>query len=312
MGCKMRSKNCEKYKREFNVLMSSRDLWVYREPEQKFDVNNEGDLEAVEHYIQGVKDLIPVNDPRSSYDIPNGIYVDPEMINNLKVSPAREDTPRRYRVYYDTPNLEAYHGGIEIRIEFPKPTEHGHAKPYKQIVKLGGSASLDDPTFHRLEISGRLQRPIPSFEASALDGNKKLSEFLKKYIDTDDLRPLQLLTTARTRLFFHVAGNDSTTVEIATDRGHGLTLTGSKYPILQIEPEIIKGDEATLDIIGARLRDRFNGTLVPNFTSKPTPGYEHLAPLLAASKNARSFVKGLPQDEFRLINRKDCPDLFPR
>jgi hypothetical protein len=302
----------KKYRHEFNTLMRSKDVAVYQEPEQKFDIPTESGLEAVEKFICENEYLIPINDPRSSYDIPRGIHIDSSVINNFKIRPAREDTPRRFRVYYDTPSLDAYRGDVEIRIEFPKPTEHGHKKLYKQVVKLGGAATPEDPIFHRIEVSGRVSRPVPSFEPSALDGNEKLSSFLKKHIKCDDLRPLQVLTTMRTRFYFHASDDRATTVEIASDRGRGIALNGERFPILQMELEVLNGDNNVLNVIASQLKNRFNGLLTPNLTSKPTPGYEALTPLLTGNKKARSFVKNLKRDEFRIVAPHECPELFMR
>lgn len=304
-------KHRKRYDQQFADLLGSASMQVYREPERKLDVHTETDLAKVENHIRRSRYYVPLNGKRSNHDIPSGIHVTVDDINNLKVRPAGEDTPRRFRLYYDTPDLDGYHGNVEIRVEFPKPTTHGSVRSYKQVIKMGLPATAEDPTFHRIEISGRLETPVPSFESSALDGNKKLSAFLKEHFDCSALRPLQLLTTVRTRYYCRPAGCENTVVEFGYDRGRAMTLNEFRYPILQIEPEVIRGDESVLGDIGQRLTQRFE-TVRINLESKPTPGFRHLDGILAGNPRAKSFLLGLPRDEFRFVSRAECPSLFPQ
>lgn len=302
-------KHKQKYQKDFDQLLYSKVMEVYQEPERKLDAEDEKDLTRVEQHIRRSSYYVPVNCDHSHYGIPEGIHVTPKDINGMRVKPAGQDTARRFRLYYDTPDLDGYHGGVEVRIQFPDETEHGHAKPFKQVVKLGRNATINDPTFHRIEISSRLAQPVPSFEPAALDGNKKLSVFLKEYFDVAALRPLQLLTTVRTRYYCRPGGED-TVVEFGYDRGRAMTINDYRSPILQIEPEVLHGDVAILDGIGKRLTDRFNGQLAVNLDSKPTPGFKYLDEVLRGNKKAKDFILTLPRDEFRIIAREECPALF--
>jgi hypothetical protein len=304
-------RHSKKYLEEFNDLLRSGSMEVYLEPERKLDVPSEADLSKIESHIRRSHYYVPLNGKRSNHDIPPGIQVSTDDINNLNIRPAGEDTVRRFRLYYDTPDLDGYKGHVEVRIEFPKPTSHGSVLAYKQVIKMGLPATSDDPTFHRIEISGKLRHPIPSFEPAALDGNKKLSAFLKDHFDVDAFRPLQLLTTARTRYYCRPDGCENTVVEFGYDRGRAMTLNNFRYPILQIEPEVLHGDEAVLGDISKRLTQRFKVAAV-NLESKPTPGWRHLDEILTGNKAAKSFLLGLPQDKFRFISPDECPALFAR
>ena len=298
---------CEK----FNALLSSKSLAQYLEPERKLDVTSEATLRRIEQVIRTDDYFIPVNALSSGHDIPEGIHVTADDVNHMEVPNAQEVTPRRYRLYYDTPSLDAFRHGIEIRIEFPKATEHGHARKFKQVVKLGKEATEEDPTFHRLEFAERLMEPIPSFDAKVLDGNKRLSAFLKDTIDCDALRPLQLLTTVRSRLWCRTEDDPDTIVEFGFDRGRGMTVTGHRYPILQVEPEVIRGDEGILEPVVQRLVNKFGDKVMVNLHSKPTPGFDDLAAILHKNPAGKAFLAQRSPDEFSFIKRRECAALFP-
>lgn len=307
---KKRNKVC----REFRELLTSPDLAKYLEPERKLDavgVDGLETLKAAEDHIIADPYYILVNDPKAGHDIPPGINVTADDINNFEVPYAREDTPRRFRVYYDTPKLEAFRDlGVEIRIEFPKATEHGRAKTYKQVVKLGRAATAEDPTFHRIEIAGRLSKPVPSFEPSVLDGNKKLAAFLQDNIDVKTLLPLQLISTVRTRIWCRPGGDPNTIVEYAFDRGRGLTVANHNYHIRQIEPEVTRGDEKILASLGPRLKDQFGDRLVVNLCSKPSPGFDSLWEVLKHNERAQDYLRQhLKQEQFRVVSPQECPAL---
>lgn len=307
-----KKEKAKSYCRDFNALITSSAVTKYLEPERKLDAPNEETLSAFERHIERSRYYVPLNDPSTTeYDIPAGIDVTVDDINHMRVKPAKEDTPRRWRVYYDTPDLALYRGGVELRIEFPKSTEHGHAKPYKQVIKLGKAATAEDPTFHRIEISGRLTKPIPSFDSDVLDGNKELEKFLRKHFDESDVFPLQLLTTARERLWCRPGGRADTIVEFGIDRGRAITVIDHRSLVLQIEPEVLHGNEAILEEIGVRLKTKFNRDLTPNYRSKPSPGYDHLASVLDGNPEAKAYLRTLRKDTFRIIKPGECPALFP-
>ncbi len=300
--------------REFQELLASPDMAKYLEPERKLDaVGPDGfdTLTAAEKHIIADPYYVLVNDPDAGHDIPPGIEVTADDINNFEVPYAREDTSRRFRVYYDTAKLEAYRDiGVEIRIEFPKVTEHGRSKTYKQVVKLGKAATEEDPTFHRIEIAGRLSRPIPSFEPAVLDGNKKLAAFLQDNINVKELLPLQLISTVRTRIWCRPGGDPNTIVEYAFDRGRGLTVASHNYHICQIEPEVTRGDERVLASLGPRLKEQFGNKLQVNLRSKPSPGFDSLWDVLKHNGRAQDHLRQhLRQEKFRMVSPDECPAL---
>lgn len=313
MGVHMSRKEKDKnYWQGLEALLAHSAFAKYLEPERKLDAACEGTLDKVVGHIRRTKYYVPVNHATMiEHAIPPGLHVSPDDINHLKINPARETTARRLRIYYDTPSLDLYRGGVELRIEFPKATEHGHAKPYKQVVKLGRAATEADPTFHRIEISGRLAKPVPSFESNALDDNKRLSAFLKRFFNAADVKPLQILTTVRDRLWCYPGGDPNTIVEFGIDRGHGMTVTGHRYPLLQIEPEVTKGDDRILEEITPRLLQRFKESLTVNLRSKPSPGFDNLAGILRGNDEGIRYLRGIKQHEFRFVTPEQCPALFP-
>lgn len=290
-------------------FLSSSNMTDYLEPEQKLDASCSSTLDDVEQFILTHPGFCLLN-ISDDLPLPDGINIDVGLLKIDGVKPAQQITPQRFRLYYDTPTLTAFHRGVEVRIELPGPTEHGHSKHYKQVVKLGGGASKDDPTFHRLEISGRLKEPVPTFQPDALDGKKDLSNFLHKTFKASAFRPLQLLTTVRTRIWCRPKNEADTIIEFGIDRGWGMTVTGFRYPILQIEPELIKGRQGALDDVSQTLRNHFGNALSVNLTSKPTPGYMNLAPILRTNKAAKTCTRALPVREFGQISLETCPSLF--
>lgn len=282
-------------------LLGSAAMGVYLEPEQKLDARDESVLKDVESYIVDDPYFELLNTNHLTCDVPPGIHISSDLINGYPVEYARQVTPRRFRLYYDTPMLDGFHCGVEVRIEHPGPTEHGHKKPFKQVVKIGGPATSKDHTFHRIEISGRIASSIPSFEAETLDGNGKLAGFLSDSLDVANFRPLQLLATVRTRIWCRPDGDANTIVEFGIDRGRGITFDGHQYSILQIEPELIHGDPAALNDVSDKLMERFSGALTVNLTSKPTPGYNHLAAVLKDDKVMRHAARRLKVPEFNLL-----------
>lgn len=289
-------------KNRLTKLLNSATLGVYLEPERKLDAEHPDILSEVENYILNDPYFELLNNNHITCDIPDGIALPPEMIVDFAVEPAHQVTTRRFRVYYDTPKLHGFRHGVEVRIEHPGPTEHGYKKPFKQVVKIGGQASPEDPTFHRMEISGTLFQSIPDFSADALDDNNKISAFLGRSFKAESFRPLQVLTTVRTRLWCRPMGFEDSIVEFGIDRGAGLTINGYKYPILQIEPELIHGNPAALGAVSEKLKDHFGNALSPNYTSKPTPGYNHLASVLDSRGRINGIkVSDLPVQSFALI-----------
>ncbi len=282
-------------------LLNSAAMAVYWEPEQKLDADGPEILNQVEDYIVHDPYFELLNTANHESDIPKGINISSDLLNGYPIEFAHQVTPPRFRVYHDTEDLYGFENGIEIRIEHPGPTEHGHKNPYKQVTKIGGPATDEDHTFHRLEISGRLAHAIPDLQPESLEKNDKLSDVLKKHMSVDKLRPLQLLFTVRTRIWCRPEGDPNTIVEFGIDRGKGFTFDGFTYPIWQIEPELIRGDPSKLDHVSQRLMNHFQGSLTVNLTSKPTPGYNHLGAMLASDKGFKRRIRNLPVDEFHFL-----------
>ena len=290
------------FEQQLAKVLGTAAMAVYLEPEQKLDATCPDTLKKVEDFIVADPYFELLNLHRMAGDIPKDIALPHGFLDDCPAEYAHQVTPTRFRVYYDTPALDGFHRGVEIRIEHPGPTEHGHKNPYKQVVKIGGPATSEDHTFHRLEISGRLAAAIPNTKAESLDDNEKLSSLLKKHIKTEKLRPLQLLVTTRTRIWCHPNGDPDTIVEFGIDRGQGITVDGYKYPIWQIEPELIRGsDAAVLNTVSERLMDRFEGALAVNLTSKPTPGYNHLAHVLEQQSGMKARIQRLPVQQFNVL-----------
>ncbi len=293
------------------TLLQRPDLLMYHEPERKFDARNRKTLNQVISYILRDPAYTLVNDPEN-LDIPAGIVIDPKLLGTYKDPYATANTPRRYRVYFDTPYLEAADLGVELRIEHPKVTAAAKKKPYQQVIKIGREGTSDSHTLDRLEFPGNLECPLPSFDCKLLDGNKDVAEFLQANLDPNDMYGLLMLMTVRTRLWCRLKDAPDTLVEFGIDRGEAVTLTGYRYPILQVEPEIKHGRKEALQYVEERLLHTFSDLLTVNLRSKAAPGIDHMRQAIGGDPQVASWMRSnLRPEIFRPVTREECPLLFP-
>lgn len=244
---------------------------INHERECKLDATSDNDLIKLREFvlanpahftpaISRVRDAVP-QDMLKNFDVP------------------LEITEPRIRLYYDDQNLSAYAQGIEIRQE-PRP-----GGGIKQMVKLGGNATADDPVLDRMEYSTNLKKFGVTLDGLGPDTVRRS---LKSALKNKRLKPIVSMVSQRTRLKYHPHGDPLTTIELGFDtpcRGHALG--GFVWNAPQLELELIQGDESVLNIEAAFFREKFN--LTPNFTSKPFTGFEYLKSYLQTPEGKSAF-----------------------
>lgn len=245
--------------------MSKKQRNGFHELEFKLDAADVPLMKAVQAHVQGQpKIFTPTTHFRLLDSIPRDLH--------HAFQPPIEITDARKRLYFDTVDLAAFRNGIEIRQE-----RHTKGR-IKQMVKIGGNASEDDPLMDRMEHGAYLKSFGADFGSIKDDDARK---FLKKTLGNgDDMKPLVCMISQRTRIKYHPEGDPDTIIEIGFDYPcRGYSLTGFVWDAPQMELEIVKGPydhdaaRATLEREAARF-DSFG--LVRNVVSKPTPAFERL------------------------------------
>lgn len=250
---------------------------INHELECKLDANSDNDLIKLREFVlDNPAHFTPVLD-RVHHGIPK------DMLSEFDVP--LEITEPRIRLYFDDIKLSAYAQGIEIRQE-PRP-----GGGVKQMVKLGGNATADNPILDRMEYGANIKKF--GVDLSVLKPDR-IRKQVKSALKNKELKPLVCMVSQRTRLKYHPSGDPLTTIELGFDtpcRGHAMG--GFKWSAPQLELELLSGDINSLHAEAAFLTNLF--ALTPNLTSKPFRGFEHLKTFLQTPEGKAAFNTH-PQD----------------
>ncbi len=252
---------------------------AFRERECKLNAPSRQQIEKVWNFV--LSDAHYVTDTDRSFREP--------WLAELRLSAPQERTALRERVYCDNRKLVAARHGIDIRLEDPSS-----AGKTKQMVKMPAECekAQDSATLDRMEYSFKMKKgKTQSPDLTALpDGPAK---WVKKIFEVSSLKdvnlyPLLQIVTQRSKMHYYPNGDRNTKIELAMDIGRGRTCFGDKWPVFQIELEMVKGDPDCLNAEGKRLTEKFD-FLSADTRSKSTPGFELLGPYLA-DKDARELI----------------------
>ncbi|MGZ9109466.1 MAG: hypothetical protein ACXW4B_11680 [Micavibrio sp.] len=271
-------------KKKKQKLLGIRLSAPFQERERKLNVSSAAQLERIHNHV--------IRDPH--YATLNDLRFVQDWLQDLKLRVPQEDSGLRYRLYYDDPKLTATKSGVEIRLEY-RGDKTADGWPYKQVIKVGAAGSDDNHTLDRLEYPAKLRQGMPVLRAVRGDGAAFLkAAFNKANLADIDLYPMIQIASQRWKLLYHPDGDPDTQIELATDLARARTFTGFSWDLFQVEMEMKKGDPAILGAEVTRLLSAFNGAGVNDLRiekrSKPSPGFDVLAPLLA-EKEARDFVR---------------------
>lgn len=245
--------------------MAKKERNGFHELEFKLDAGDVPLMKAVQaHVLAKPKIFTPTTHP----DLLDAIPQDLRSSFQMPV----EVTEARKRLYFDKMDLAAFEAGIEIRQE-----RHTKGR-VKQMIKIGGNASDDDPLMDRMEHGCYTKRFGVSVGCVKDDDARK---YIKKMIgDGEDMKPIVCMISQRTRINYHPHGDPDTIIELGFDYPcRGYSLMGFVWDAPQMELEIVKGPDehekarAILEREAARF-DEFG--LVRSVVSKPTPAFERL------------------------------------
>lgn len=202
-----------------------------------------------------------------------------------RFAPPVEITSERIRIYYDTEDLNAYDAGIEIRQE--RRSKSG----VKQMIKIGGNASSDDPVMDRMEYSSDLNGFGVDLRAIH---DKKISKDLDKSYKGCIFKPLVWMVSQRHRFKYHPEGNPNICVEVGLDYPCvGITMHGFEWEAPQMEIEMVKGPDshaAARGILEFEAERFAQFKLEREILSKPAPGYDALRDYLKTPEGRKAFA----------------------
>lgn len=256
--------------------MAKKEKNGFHELEFKLDADSVALMKAVQaHVIARPKIFTPTTHPDLLEAIPQDLRTSFQM--PIEVTEARK------RLYFDSRRLDAYEAGIEIRQE-----RHTKGR-VKQMVKIGGNATEDDPLMDRMEHGSYLKRFGADFSNIKDDDARK---FLRKTLgDGEDMKPVVCMISQRTRIKYHPDGDPDVLIELGFDYPcRGYSFMGHVWDCPQMELEIVKGpdEHAKARRILEREAARFDEFgLIRNVVSKPTPAFE----ALTTQKDMAGFEK---------------------
>lgn len=267
---------------------------TFRERERKLNATSGAQLEQFRQFIAKNPYYTTLEDPR--FIIP--------LMTGFKLRPPQEDTALRFRVYFDNCALNATRSGIEIRME-DRSVTGTEGWPYKQVIKIGQPGNSESHTLDRMEYSTKLKQSRPQLQTLKDESADYLKDiFNSRSLAKIQLYPLVCIASQRWKMLYHPDGNKDVQIELATDIGRGQTIDGFTWDMFQVEIEMKKGDPAWLGIEEAKFRDALP-FLVPEFRSKPSPGFDRLTPFLEKKKNRELIRQNMKDGAFRILDLKN-------
>lgn len=260
---------------------------IFLEKERKLNAANAQQLETVRRHVLSDPHFVTLNDQRLSLP----------LLQGLPLRVPQEDSGLRLRTYHDSTTLSATRNGVEIRIE-----DRGIAGDFKQVIKIGEAGNAKDHTLSRMEYTAKIQKAKPQLEALKGESAAFLTDaFNARSISKIALYPLIQIASQRWKLLYHPDGNKDVQIELATDIGRGQTVDGFTWDMFQLEIEMKKGDPAWLEKEEARLLKHLP-FLMSETRSKPSPGFDHLIPLIKEKKNRNNIRQNLKDGTFKILS----------
>lgn len=184
------------------------------------------------------------------------------------------------RYYYDTVNMDFYHNGISVRVQY-KPGKDGKLGGYEQTVKfeLPHGTAVAQGALFRKECKDIIASRKPDLAAvSDPEAGKIVQSFKAK-------RLKHIFTAAIERRSFDVQigrGKNRGKVEVAFDVGEIIIPgKGGHYPFSEIEIEIKEGAPAAIERIHSKIK-------------KIAP-LAKVQPLSKADQGSRIYLRNYPQ-----------------
>ncbi|MFN3828400.1 MAG: hypothetical protein ACK4NR_12345 [Micavibrio sp.] len=266
----------------------------FREQERKLNAASGAQLEQFRQFIAKNPYYTTLEDPR---------FITPLMAG-FKLRPPQEDSALRFRVYFDNCALNATRSGIEIRME-DRSITGTEGWPYKQVIKIGQPGNAESHTLDRMEYTTKLKQSRPQLQT--LKGES--ADYLKGVFNSRSLSKIQLyplvsIASQRWKMLYHPDGNKDVQIELATDIGRGQTVDGFTWDIFQVEIEMKKGAPKCFGIEEAKFMEAMP-FLVPEFRSKPSPGFDHLMPVLEKKKNRELIRHSMNNGIFQTLEFKN-------
>lgn len=223
--------------------------------------------------------------------------IDWRSISQFKPVPPSRARELLTRYYYDTRNLALHNNAVELRIE-------AKGGLFKQVIKVGNGADMDQPMMRRGEYPGMLRKPKArtTLIDKKAEGHEETVKFLKKTVKGQgSIKPVNAIEGQRRRRSYHPDGDRDITIEFAADLGTGINIRGFIWQVMQIELEIKENRSSATNaeiLLGERgyLTDQF-ADLEPSFVSKPYQGFRNLA----EHKIGKKKWGKLPCDRFQLL-----------
>lgn len=251
----------------------------YQEDEVKLNAPDNKTLESVWwHIINDEQHFVP------SYNT----HVNPQLPEDKGLARLTSDKPRilmaprsitkiRYRYYFDTRLRDLFRAKVEVRLE-PKDGA------FKQVIKMGNGATIDNPMMGRPEYPARLKKFRPSLGAieKKEDDRQTTIDFLRSTVKKKGrLKPVVRIESQRLKLEYHPQGDRNVTIEVGIDKAVGMNVAGFEWDVRQIELEVKENltNKPNSDILEADMAILMAEypSLVIETTSKPTLGFNNMA-----------------------------------